>query len=95
MVNNYKQDIFYFNNIERNIVKDSYTINMLKYCEWIEKKIILKKEIYNLNFLYLDDKNIYLKTLYDHNTKQFNNLFDFNLLNWFKKEKIIKLIEYN
>ena len=37
MVNNYKQDIFYFNNIERNIVKDSYTINMLKYCEWIEK----------------------------------------------------------
>jgi|TARA_Y100000389_G_scaffold1749_2_gene1781 hypothetical protein len=95
MENNYKQDIFYFNNIERKLVKDSYTINMLKYCEWIEKIIILKKEIYKLNFLYLDDNNIYLKTLYDHNTTQFNNLFDFNILNWFKKDKVIKLIKYN
>jgi hypothetical protein len=95
MINNYKQDIFYFNNIERNIVKDTYTINILKYCEWIEKIIILKKEIYKLNFLYLDDNNIYLKTLYDHNTTQFNNLFDFNIFNWFKKDKVIKLIKYN
>jgi len=85
--------IFYFNNINAiDILKNEYEI--LNNLNWETKLIVLKNQIYKLDYLYYNNHH-YLKSNNYYSTNQFDKLFNITYFNWYFNGKIIKLLEYN
>lgn len=87
------QSTFYFNNINSILInKEDY--NLLNSLNWEMKMIVLKTQVYNLDFL-LYNNEYYLRTINDYSSNEYYSLFGFNIFNWFYKGKIIKIVNYS
>ena len=89
----YTQSTFYFNNIN-SIIINKKDYNLLNSLNWETKIIVLKTQVYYLDFLSYNNE-YYLKTIYDYSTNEYYSLFGFNIINWFNKGKIIKIVNYS
>lgn len=88
-----EQSTYYFNNISTvDINKNEY--ERLNNFKWTTKNIVIKKEYYVLDFLIHNDK-YYLKSNTYYCSKNFDNLFNITIFNWYFKGKIMLINTYN
>tara|TARA_B110000858_G_scaffold198357_1_gene264237 strand:- start:5065 stop:5337 length:273 start_codon:yes stop_codon:yes gene_type:complete len=89
-MNNYTQDIFYFNDIKTVNVNDNL-IKKLQNQQWYRKKIVFNNEIFSINFI-INDERIFIQSIdNNNNTVKYKSIFNLNLMN---NDKIVEIIDY-
>ena len=93
-MNNFKQDTFYFNLLKTNNVNNDL-INVLNdnINNWNIKNIVINFQMYIVYFIVYHNR-LFIKPIYNYNTKIFKEIFRFNFLNWFRTDKIVEIVEY-